>query len=97
MRKSSKADGFLGDHYTFLHDWFEDKFKDVETEKMVPYDDIVKVECSPLAMPHWAFQYRDRMKMVAPEEMRNDAIGKIKNPNAKYGLGKFMNRQKERE
>lgn len=74
--------------YTFLHDWFGDKFKVVGTEKAAPYDDIVKVECSPFAMTHWALQYCDRVEVVAPEEVRNRVIEKIRNLNVKYGLGK---------
>lgn len=74
--------------YTFLHDWFGDKFKVVETEKAAPYDDIVKVECSPFAMTHWALQYCDRVEVIAPEEVRNRVIEKIRNLNVKYGLGK---------
>ena len=72
--------------YTFLHDWFGDKFKYVETEKTAPYDDIVKVECSPFAMVHWALQYSDRVEVIAPEAVRNDVIEKIRNLNVKYGL-----------
>ena len=74
--------------YTFLHDWFGDNFRYVKTEKTAPYDDIVKVECSPLAMVHWALQYSDRVEVVAPEGVRNDVIGKIKALSAKYGLEK---------
>ena len=72
--------------YTFLHDWFGDKFRYVETEKTAPYDDIVKVECSPLAMVHWALQYSDKVEVVAPENVRNDVIEKIRNLNVKYGM-----------
>ena len=72
--------------YTFLHDWFGDQFRFVETEKTAPYDDIVKVECSPFAMVHWALQYSDRVEVVAPEAVRNAVVKKIKNLNEKYGL-----------
>lgn len=72
--------------YTFLHDWFGNKFKYVQTEKTAPYDDIVKVECSPFAMVYWALQYSDRVEVVAPEDVRNDVIEKIRNLNVKYGL-----------
>lgn len=72
--------------YTFLHDWFGDKFKYVSTEKTAPYDDIVKVECSPFAMIHWALQYSDRVEVVEPEEVRNSVIEKIRNLNTKYGI-----------
>lgn len=75
-----------------MHDWFGDKFKVVETEKAAPYDDIVKVECSPFAMTHWALQYCDRVEVIAPEEVRNRVIEKIKNLNTKYGLENSMNR-----
>lgn len=72
--------------YTFLHDWFGDQFRFVETEKTAPYDDIVKMECSPFAMVHWALQYSDRVEVVAPEAVRNAVVEKIKNLNVKYGL-----------
>lgn len=78
--------------YTFLHDWFGDKFKVVGTEKAAPYDDIIKVECSPFAMTHWALQYSDRVEVIAPEEVRNRVIEKIRNLNVKYGLENSMNR-----
>ena len=72
--------------YTFLHDWFGDRFRFVETEKTAPYDDIIKVECSPFAMVHWALQYSDRVEVVAPEKVRNEVIDKIRDLNVKYGL-----------
>ena len=72
--------------YTFLHDWFGDQFRFVETEKTAPYDDIVKMECSPFAMVNWALQYSDRVEVVAPEAVRNAVVEKIKNLNVKYGL-----------
>ncbi|MFV0250297.1 MAG: hypothetical protein ACK5HP_04635 [Bacilli bacterium] len=33
--KSLKVD------YTFMHDWFGDTFRFIETQKVEPYDDIV--------------------------------------------------------
>lgn len=72
--------------YTFLHDWFGDNFKFIETEKVPPYDDIVKVECSPYGMVNWALQYSDRVEVLEPKSVRNAVIEKIKNLNAKYGL-----------
>ncbi|MCM1087799.1 MAG: WYL domain-containing protein [Muribaculaceae bacterium] len=72
--------------YTFLHDWFGDKFRYVETEKEPPYDDIIKVECSPFAMTHWALQYSDRVEVIAPEEVRYAVIEKIKALHMKYGV-----------
>ncbi len=52
-----------------------------------PYDDIVKVECSPFAMTHWALQYCDRVEVMEPESVRNDVITKIRNLNVKYRVG----------
>lgn len=72
--------------YTFLHDWFGDNFKFIETEKVPPYDDIVKVECSHYGMVNWALQYSDRVEVLEPEPVRNAVIEKIKNLNSKYGL-----------
>lgn len=42
--------------YTFLYDWFGPTFRYIKTETEPPYDDIVKVRCSPEAMAHWALQ-----------------------------------------
>lgn len=72
--------------YTFLYDWFGDKFKYVSTEKKAPYDDIVKVECSPFAMTHWALQYSDRVEVVEPEKVRSAVKEKIRNLSTKYGI-----------
>lgn len=72
--------------YTFLHDWFGDNFKYIETEKSAPYDDIVRVECSPYAMANWALQYSGRVEVLEPESIRNAVIEKIKALNTKYGL-----------
>ena len=58
----------------------------MRTEETAPYDNIVKVECSPFAMVHWVLQYSDRVEVVAPEEVRNGVIEKIRNLNVKYGL-----------
>lgn len=74
--------------YTFLHDWFGDKFQFVETDKTAPFDDIVKVECSPFAMVHWALQYSDRVEVIEPESVRNRIIEKIQNLCLKYGVEK---------
>lgn len=59
----------------------------MRTETEAPYDDIVKVECSPFAMVHWALQYSDRVEVISPEEVRDDVIAKIRNLNIKYGVG----------
>lgn len=72
--------------YTFLHDWFGDNFKYIRTEETAPFDDIVKVECSPYGMAHWALQYSERVEVLEPESIRNDVIEKIKALNSKYGL-----------
>ena len=53
--------------YTFLHDWFGDNFRYMYSEENAPYDDIVKVECTPYGMVHWALQYSDRVEVVEPK------------------------------
>lgn len=73
-------------NYTFLHDWFGNSFRYIETEKEAPYDDIVKVECSPYAMVNWALQYSDRVEVVEPKKVRDAVINKIKNLNSKYKI-----------
>lgn len=70
--------------YTFLHDWFGNNFKYIESEKEPPYDDIVKVECSPYGMVNWALQYSDRVEVLEPEEVRKSVIEKVKVLNEKY-------------
>lgn len=80
MKRSIRAD------YTFLHDWFGDKFRYVGTEKSAPYDDIVEVKCSPFAMVNWALQYSGRVEVTAPEDVRNRVIEKIRMLNDKYGV-----------
>lgn len=73
-------------NYTFLHDWFGNSFHYIKTEEEVPYGDIVKVECSPYAMTHWALQYSDRVEVIAPESVRDAVKNKIKALNEKYGV-----------
>lgn len=73
-------------NYTFLHDWFGDNFKYIKSETEVPYDDIIQVECSPYAMVNWAMQYSDRVEVIAPKEVREAVIEKIKRISDKYGL-----------
>ena len=89
--KSEKADGDPSKHlradYTFMHDWFGDSFQYVRTETAAPYDDIVRVECSPFAMTNWALQYIDRVEVLEPEHIRSAVIEKIRLLNEKYGLG----------
>lgn len=70
--------------YTFLHDWFGNNFRYIRSEQEAPYDDIVKIECSPYAMVNWALQYSDRVEVIEPEDVRNTVIEKIMNLNAKY-------------
>lgn len=74
--------------YTFMHDWFGDNFRYIKSEDEAPYDDIVKVQCSPYAMVNWALQYSDRVEVVEPEDIRNAVIEKVKNLNMKYGIEK---------
>ena len=72
--------------YTFLHDWFGDSFTYIRTEKEPPYDDIVRVECSPYGMAHWALQYSELVEVLEPEGLREDIKSKIKALNEKYSL-----------
>lgn len=72
--------------YTFIHDWFGHSFKYVKKESEPPYDDIVKVECSPFAMANWAMQYSERVEVLEPLSVRNAVIEKIKMMNKKYNL-----------
>ena len=72
--------------YTFLHDWFGDSFTYIRTETKPPYDDIVRVECSPYGMAHWALQYSELVEVLEPESLREDIKSKIKALNEKYSL-----------
>jgi predicted DNA-binding transcriptional regulator YafY len=69
-----------------MHDWFGDTFQFVETEREAPYDDIVRVKCSPYAMTNWALQYSDRVEVLTPVSVREAVIEKIRNLNEKYDL-----------
>lgn len=87
LRIKSPKDGNLKPlraDYTFMYDWFGDTFKYVETEKHLPYDDIVTVKCSPFAMVNWALQYSDRVEVLEPISVRDMIIEKIRNLNEKY-------------
>lgn len=86
--KSPKQEGnnkqsIRGD-YTFLYDYFGEGFTYIETEKVPPYDDIVKVRCSPYGMVNWALQYSERVEVVAPEEVRQMVQDKIEKLREKY-------------
>lgn len=72
--------------YTFLHDWFGDSFRYIRTEDTPPYDDIVRVECSPYGMAHWALQYSELVEVLEPESLRNDIKDKIRSLNSKYSV-----------
>lgn len=72
--------------YTFLHDYFGDHFRYVRTEEEPPYDDIVRVECSPYGMVNWALQYCDRVEVLEPREVREAVMEKVKRLNEKYGI-----------
>lgn len=72
--------------YTFLHDWFGDRFQFIESEKEPPYDDIVTVECSPYGMVNWALQYSDRVEVLEPEHVRREVVRKVEALARKYGL-----------
>lgn len=69
-----------------LHDWFGDSFTYIRTETKPPYDDIVRVECSPYGMVHWALQYSELVEVFEPESLREDIKSKIKALNEKYSL-----------
>lgn len=84
-RKDNSAKRVRAD-YTFLHDWFGDSFRYMYCEEEPPYDDIVKVECSPYGMVHWALQYSDRVEVLEPEHVREAVIEKVRNLNEKYRL-----------
>lgn len=77
--------GRIRPDYNFLHDWFGDNFRYIRTEKEAPYDDIVHVECSPFGMVNWAFQYSDRVEVLAPESVQERVIEKIRNLKEMYG------------
>lgn len=70
--------------YTFMHDYFGDTFRYIETEAEAPYDDIVKVRCSPYGMVNWALQYSDRVEVIAPEDVRNMVAEKVKRLAMQY-------------
>ena len=63
-----------------------DSFTYIRTEKEPPYDDIVRVECSPYGMAHWALQYSELVEILEPESLREDIKSKIKALNEKYSL-----------
>ena len=71
--------------YTFLHDWFGNNFTYIRTEKESPYDDVVRVVCSPFGMVNWALQYSDRVEVVEPEKVREMVVKKVKRLSKKYG------------
>lgn len=76
--------------YTFLHDWFGDKFRYIGTEKDAPNYDIVCVECSPFSMVNWALQYSDRVEVIEPEWVRNKVKEKVNNLYKKYEMEKCL-------
>lgn len=74
--------------FTFLYDWFGDSFKYWYTDKAFPYDDYIKVKCSPFGMVNWALQYSDRVEVVGPPSVKDQVIKKIEALNGKYGVEK---------
>lgn len=82
-----QGDGDCPVNYTFLHDWFGDGFRVVETEKGPPPADLVRVRCSPFAMVNWALQYSARVEVLEPSWVREEVIRKIQALNQKYGAG----------
>lgn len=83
-KRSADPDSALRPGYTFLYDWFGPTFRYIRTEEGYPYDDIVKVRCSPEAMVHWALQYSDRVEVLEPEDLREQIAGKIRDLEKKY-------------
>lgn len=74
--------------YTFLHDYFGESFRYIETEKEPPYHDIVTVKCSPYGMVNWALQYSDRVEVLAPQEVRDTVAEKVEALAKKYQIKK---------
>lgn len=70
--------------YTFLYDWFGPTFRYVKTEETPPYDDIVKVRCSPESMTHWALQYSERVEVLEPADLRERIAGMVRELGEKY-------------
>lgn len=66
--------------WTFLYDWFGDKFTSVSTKD----GDFVTVYCSPQAMVYWALYYCDRVEVLSPEHVRKEVQKKIKELSEKY-------------
>ena len=69
---------------TFLYDWFGPTYRYVRTEDTPPYDDIVKVRCSPDAMVHWALQYAEHVEVLEPAELRERIAGAVRDLGEKY-------------
>lgn len=70
--------------YTFLYDWFGPTFRYIRTEETPPYDDIIKVRCSPEAMSHWALQYSERVEVLEPADLREKIAGMVRDLEKKY-------------
>lgn len=85
-RKNADNKNALNNDYTFLHDWFGNNFRYINTEKEYFNDNVVEVVCSPYGMVNWALQYSDRVEVIEPKEVRDVVIEKIKNLNNKYGI-----------
>lgn len=71
--------------YTFLHDNFGDTYRYLRTDEQDPDYDIVEVRCLPFGIVSLALQYADKVEILAPEDVRNDVIEKIRSLNSKYG------------
>ena len=70
--------------YTFLYDWFGPTFRYIRTEETPPYDDIIKVRCSPEAMSHWALQYSERVEVLEPADLREKIARMVRDLEKKY-------------
>lgn len=83
-KKSPDPESALRPGYTFLYDWFGPGFRYARTEDTPPYDDIVKVRCSPEAMSHFALQYSERIEVLEPAELREKIAGMVRDLGKKY-------------
>lgn len=84
QKRSADPDSALRPGYTFLYDWFGPTFRYIRTEEEAPYDDIVKVRCSPEAMVHWALQYSDRVEVLEPTDLRKRIADEVQCLGEKY-------------
>lgn len=85
-KQAGAPDRHVRPDYTFLHDWFGDTFRFVQTDKEDPDYDIVRVKCSPYGIVNWALQYSDRVEILGPEKVRAAITEKVKCLKEKYKI-----------